>query len=247
MLSTTLERRAFTGNMLQEAGASRILVCGRSLVADATGSIFWPAESTLIVADLRLSNCSYLHGDDVLLPPYDTASSFEKLEESLDRYEPERVIVLGDSFAGMKSNGLSPHQRDWLQDMIEGRRWYWVTGEEKYELPGGIGGEAVPQLTVNGIKFRADAVQAPVANEIAGGMHPVAQVSEYGHVTRGRCFVTNGQRLIMPAVGNYSAGANVLSSAFDRFLGQGALFVWFLSQGRVYPVAPQQLIEERLA
>ncbi len=70
------------------------------------------------------------------------------------------------------------------------------------------------------MKFRADAVRAPVANEIAGGLHPVAQVSQYGHVLRGRCFVTNGMRLIMPAVGNYSAGTNVLSSTFDPYLAQ---------------------------
>ncbi len=246
MLSISLERRPAAG-MLHEAGASRILLCGRSLIADATGAIYWPPESTLIVAGIQLANCSNLEGHDVLLPPYDTASSFEKLEEALDRYEPERVIALGDSFAGTSAIGLSHHQLDWLQDMMEGRGWYWVTGGEECELPAGIGGEVVPQLTLNGIKFRADAIRAPVANEIAGGLHPVAQVSQYGHVIRGRCFVSNGMRLILPAVGNYSAGANVLGSAFDPFLGQGALFVWFMAQGQVYPVAPPQLIEDCLA
>ncbi len=130
---------------------------------------------------------------------------------------------------------------------MEGRDWYWVTGDEDTELPAGIDGEVVPQLTLSGIKFRAQAIRAPVANEIAGGLHPVAQVSQYGHVARGRCFVTNGMRLIMPAVGHYSAGTNVLSAAFDPYLAQGALFVWFLSQGYVQPVAPPQLIEDQLA
>lgn len=246
MLSTTLERRP-AADMHHEVGAPRILLCGRSLIADTTGAIFWPAESALIVADLQLSNCSYLEGHDVLLPPYDTASSFEKLEEALDRYEPEKVIALGDSFGGSASTGLSHHQKDWLQDMMEGRSWYWVTGDDGYELPAGIGGKVVSQLTLNGVKFRADAVRAPVTNEIAGGLHPVAQVSQYGHVLRGRCFVSNGMRLIMPALGKYSAGENVLGSAFDPFLGQGALFVWFLAQGYVFPVAPPQLIEDSAA
>jgi uncharacterized protein len=246
MLLATLERRPATG-FVHDIGASRVLLCGRSLIADPTGAIFWPAENALIVSDLRLSTCSYLEGHDVLLPPYDTASSFEKLEDALDRYEPDRVIALGNSFEGMGANGLSPHQRDWLLDMMEGRDWVWVAGEDGSDVPDGIGGEVVSQYLLSGLNFRADAVRAPVANEIAGGLHPVAQVSQYGHIMRGRCFVTNGMRLIMPSVGNYSAGTNVLSAAFDPYLAQGAPFVWLLSQGSVVPVAPPQLIEDAAA
>ncbi|MFY9642601.1 MAG: phosphoesterase [Rhodomicrobium sp.] len=242
MLSATLERRP-TG-ILPEISGSRVLLSGKSMIADATGALYWPAENALIVADLQLSSCSYLEGPDVLLPPYDTASAFEKLEEALDRYDPARVLALGNSFAGLASNGLNYHQLDWLQDMMEGRDWYWVTGSDTAALPGGIGGTVVPQLLLSGVKFRAEAVRAHVANEIAGGLHPVAQISQYGHLLRGRCFVTNGMRLIMPAMGNYSAGNNVLSSAFDPFLGQGGLFVWFLAQSHVHPVAPPQLIED---
>lgn len=245
MLSATLER--LPAGHLTDIGASRVLLCGKSLIADPTGAIFWPAENTLIVADLQLSSGSYLIGNDVVLPPYDTDSAFEKLEEALDRYDPERVIALGNSFAGLSPDGLSHHQLDWLQDMMEDRDWYWVSGRDRFGLPDGIGGTLVPQLMLSGIKFRGEAVRAPVANEIAGGLHPVAQVSQYGHVIRGRCFVTNGMRLILPSVGNYAEGTNVLSSAYDPYLAQGALFVWFLCQGRVHPVAPPQLIEDRAA
>ena len=121
---------------------------------------------------------------------------------------------------GICSDGLSNHQIDWLQDMMEGREWYWVASD----LPGKpepIEGAVVPHMMLSGIKFRAEPVRAPVANEIAGGLHPVAQVSHYGHLVRGRCFVSNGMRMILPSLGDYSAGTNVLSSAFDPLLGQG--------------------------
>ena len=246
MLAASMLQRSAT-DYLQGTGASRVLVGGKSLIADPTGALFWPAENTLIVADLQLSTCSYLEGDNVLLPPYDTASAFEKLEEALDRYDPERVIALGNSFAGFAQEGLSAHQSDWLQDMVEGREWYWVVANDRGAPPETIGGTVVPQMMLGGIKFRAEAVRAPVANEIAGGFHPVAQVSQYGHPVRGRCFVANGMRMILPSMGNYSPGINVLSSAFDPLLGQGGLFVWFICQDRVIPVAPPQLIEDRAA
>ncbi len=244
MLAATLQRDSTP--VLHATGASRILLSGKSFVADPSGALFWPAENTLIVADLQLSKCSYLEGEDVVLPPYDTASAFEKLEDALDRYDPLRVIALGNSFAGFSSCGLSHHQKDWLQDMMEGREWYWVA-PDLCGPPDSIGGTAVPQMMLGGIKFRAEPVRAPVANEIAGGLHPVAQVSHYGHLVRGRCFVSNGMRMILPSLGNYSAGTNVLSTSFDPLLGQGGLFVWFISQERVNSVASPQLMEDRAA
>jgi uncharacterized protein len=244
MLSATLASRP---SGYSEISASRVLLSGKSMIADATGALYWPAENALIVADLQLSECSYLEGHDVLLPPYDTASAFEKLEEALDRYDPARVLALGNSFACQASSAMTSHERDWLQDMMEGRDWYWVASEDAAGFPEGIGGTVAPQVILSGIKFRAEAIRAPVANEIAAGLHPVAQVSQHGHILRGRCFVTNGMRLIMPSMGNYSAGKNVLSSAFDPYLAQGALFVWFLAQDRVHPVAPPQLVEDRAA
>lgn len=245
MLTATLVRHA--NDTVSDHSSSRVLLCGKSFIADPTGALYWPAEDTLIVADLQLSKCSYLDGDDVVLPPYDTASAFEKLEEALDRYDPARVIALGDSFAGLSGDGLSYHQTDWIQEMMDGREWYWVMSHDHSQPPEAIEGIAVPHMMLGGIKFRAEPLRAPVANEIAGALHPVAQVSHYGHHIRGRCFVTNGMRMILPSLGNYSAGTNVLSAAFDPLLGHGGVFVWFISQERVYPIASAQLIEDQAA
>jgi uncharacterized protein len=243
MLAATLHRDS--NSVIHDSDSSRILLSGKSFVADPTGALFWPAENTLIVADLRLSKCSYLEGEDVVLPPYDTASSFEKLEEALDRYDPFRVIALGDSFA-TSACALSPHQVHWLQDMMEGREWYWVSSNPG-ELPEGVEGAAVPHMMLGGVKFRGEPVRAPVANEIAGGLHPVAQISQYGYPARGRCFLSNGMRMVLPSLGNYSHGTNVLSADLDPLLGHGGLFVWFISQGRVNAVASPQLMEDRAA
>ena len=231
---------------LHDAGTSRVLLCGKSFIADPTGALFWPAENTLIVADLQLSKCSYLEGEDVVLPPYDTASAFEKLEDALDRYDPSASSRSATVSPVFHLAGSASIRATGCKDMMEDREWYWVC-QDLAETPDGIGGTIVPYLVVSGIKFRAEPVRAPVANEIAGGLHPVAQVSQYGHLVRGRCFVSNGMRMILPSLGNYSAGTNVLSSDFDPLLGQGGLFVWFISQERVTAVASPQLTEDRAA
>ncbi len=230
-----------------EPFCSRILFSGKSFLGDPTGTLFWPGENTLIVAGLHLAQGSYLEEQDVLLPPYDTATAIQKLEEAIDRYDPERVIALGNSFGAVQRGGLTRSRRDWLLEMMEGREWFWILGPNDAPLPEGIGGVALPFLTLGGLKFRAEPVRAPVANEIAGSLHPIAQVSQFGHVVRGRCFLANGMRLIVPSIGNYSEGLNVLSPELDPLLGQGGVFVWFVSGGRVAPIASAQLIDDRAA
>jgi uncharacterized protein len=225
-----------------DSGSSRVLLCGKSFIADSTGALYWPAERTLIVADLHLEKGSYLTEDGVMLPPYDTRSAFEKLEEALDRYEPARVIAVGDSFCGGAS--LSAPDVDWLKDLIEDREWFWVVGESQQPIPDLTGAVTCPLYTLGGVKFRYEPVRAPVGHEIAGRMHPIARVSEYGLINRARCFVSNGMRMILPSVGAYSAGKNVLDDDFAPLLGREGLFVWVAMNGKVYPVSAGQLVDE---
>jgi len=227
-----------------DSGSCRVLLCGKAFVADRSGALYWPAEKTLIVSDLHLEKGSYLTEEGVVLPPYDTTSAFEKLEDALDRYDPARVIALGNSFCAGEDARLTAHDADWLYDLMEDREWFWVSGPDRGGIPETVGGTAVPHLTLGGIKFRHEPVRAPVSHEIGGRMHPIAQISEFGHTVRGRCFVSNGMRLVLPAIGVYSPGANVLAKDFDSLLGHEGLFVWMIHAGRVIQVASGQLLEE---
>lgn len=229
-----------------DMGSCRVLLCGKAFIADRSGALYWPAEKTLIVSDLHLEKGSYLTEDGVVLPPYDTCSAFEKLEEALDRYDPPRVIALGDSFCAGEGARLSAHDADWLYDLMEDREWFWVSGPDQNAVPEGFGGTVVPQVTLGGIKFRYEPVKAPISHEIAGRMHPVAQITEFGHTVRGRCFVSNGMRMVLPSIGAYSAGANVLGETFDPLLGHEGVFVWVINSGRVNQVASGQLLDETL-
>lgn len=239
--STFLKQR----EEVMDIGCARVLLCGKAFVADAVGALYWPAECTLIVSDLHLEKGSYLSEDSVQLPPFDTRSAFEKLEEAIDRWSPERVVALGDSFCG--GPPLSIYDMDWLRDLMEGREWIWAAGDDGRQIPEGVGGSICSQYSLGGLRFRHEPTPALVGHEIAGGRHPVARVVEYGHVIRTRCYVSNGLRLVMPSMGVYSSGLNVLDEAFTPLLGREGLFVWVLTNGKAYPVAAGQLVEEAAA
>lgn len=231
---------------LFQVGAARVLFCGKSFIADHTGALYWPAEETMIFSDLCLDKGSYLAEDDAILPPYDTLSVFEKLEDALTRYDPARVIALGESFGGENAyrRGLSIHDIDWLIDLMDGRDWYWVSGDDDPGIPEKVGGTVCPNVSLASLRFRHEPVRAPITHEIAGGIHPVATFSQYDRVTRARCFVSNGMRMLLPSVGHYGPGTNVLDKNLDPLMGHEGLFVWVVSHGQAFPIASGQLLGE---
>ncbi len=231
---------------LCQVGATRILFCGKSFIGDHTGALYWPAEETLIVSDLCLDKGSYLAEDDAVLPPYDTLSVFEKLEDALARYDPARVIALGDSFASGAAyqRRLSIHDIDWLIDLMDGRDWYWVCGSKEPGVPEKVGGTVCPNVSLASLRFRHDPVRAPITHEVSGGMHPVAAFMQYDRMARARCFISNGMRMVLPSIGHYGPGANVLDKSFAPLMGNEGLFVWVVSHGQAFPIAAGQLLAD---
>src|SRR5215212_2461308 len=75
-----------------------ITLAGVQLFADPAGALYWPEERLLAVADLHLEKGSSFAGRGVLLPPYDTAATLERLGALIARYAPQRVVALGDNF-----------------------------------------------------------------------------------------------------------------------------------------------------
>ena len=52
--------------------------------------------------------------------------------------------------------------------------------------------------------------------EVSGHFHPVAALTVRGRGMRRRCFLTDGQRLILPAFGTYAGGLNALDPAIAQ-------------------------------
>jgi uncharacterized protein len=238
---TMLQLRPERLSLLDRAGQN-LMVAGKAFVADPSGALYWPGEAALIVADLHLEKGSAFAARGQMLPPYDTFVTLQKLAETIDRYEPETVIALGDSFhdtgAGTR---IRPDDINILQMLQEDRRWIWVTGNHDPEIPAAVGGEVVDELEIEGLALRHAPRPGRVTHEIAGHLHPAAKISRYGHTLRRPCFVGNGRRLVLPAYGTFTGGLNVLDEAFEAVFGVDGMSVWMMGQEALYPVATRLL------
>jgi uncharacterized protein len=220
------------------AGAGEIAVAGVTLVADLAGALYWAEEQLLVVSDLHLEKGSAFARRGVLLPPYDTASTLERLGGTLSRFAVRIVVALGDSFHdqdGPTRLAAADHAR--LRELQRGRDWVWIAGNHDPNPADCLGGVFATSLGVWPLSFRHEPAPHAVAGEIAGHLHPVARISRRGHILTRRCFVSDGERLVMPAFGAYAGGLNIRSTAFVDVFGARAFTAHLLGQRRLYAFA----------
>jgi DNA ligase-associated metallophosphoesterase len=222
---------------------AQISLCAAAFTADPSGALYWGAQDTLIVADLHLEKGSSAAARGSLLPPYDTRATLDRLNVVVERLDPARIIALGDSFHDTGGpERLANDDLAALRTLQEGREWYWITGNHDPDLPGSIGGRVCPSVTLGRIRFRHEPVTGPASHEIAGHLHPAARLSRRGAAVRRKCFISDGNRLVLPAFGAYAGGLNVLSDAFKGLFGASEFLVWMLGQNGVFPVSRRQLL-----
>jgi DNA ligase-associated metallophosphoesterase len=227
---------------MSDAAAQPMSICGKQFVADMSGALYWPGERMLIVADLHLEKASAHARRGSMLPPYDTRETIERLAIAIERYEPDIVVALGDSLHdGDAAERISPRDLAALGILQEDRRWIWVTGNHDPEIGSQLGGEVADALVIGGIRLVHLPTTGHATHEIAGHLHPAAKLSLYGHTLRRPCFIGNRLRLVLPALGTFTGGLNVLDPVFLPMFGNDGFGVWMLGQEGVYPIATRQL------
>ncbi len=223
---------------------ARLSVCGHELTPLDAGALYWEAEGTLLVADLHLEKGAAFAALGMLLPPYDTRTTLQRLSKVIGAVDPARVVALGDSFhRSHLGDSVAEEDSALLTRLQQGREWYWICGNHDQHLPASIGGTICATLTIRGITLRHEPSENG-SREIAGHLHPVARIARRGAVLRRRCFATDGHRLVMPAFGAYAGGLNVLDEAFDTLFVKHRLEAWMMGRADVYPVLGSLLLPD---
>jgi DNA ligase-associated metallophosphoesterase len=218
---------------------------GARLFAEVAGALYWPEQRTVVVSDLHFEKGSAFAARGVPLPPYDTAATLDRLEAVLERHQPERVICLGDSFHDQgAAERASRDILDRVRSLADGYEWIWITGNHDPSPDPLWGGRAVEDMVVGPLIFRHVAARVPTGGEVSGHFHPKARVRLRGRSLSGQCFVTNGNRLVMPSFGAFTGGLDV-SAPEIRDLFQGRFEILFLGPERLYRFPRSVLLPSR--
>ncbi len=213
-------------------------------VPHLTGALYVASERTLLISDLHLEKGSCFAARGVFLPPYDSRATLAAVALAIAAFSPRRVVSMGDSFHDRDGAGrLDPGDAAALRAMMAGRDWIWLTGNHDPEAARGFEGDVLATLRIGDVTLRHEPSAACDGPEIAGHLHPAAKVRLRGRSVRRRCFIGDGGRVVMPAMGSYAGGLNVRSGPIDRLFARGA-DVWMLGDGRVFGIGRSLLLPD---
>ena len=176
---------------------------GQTLTALPSGALYHAAARILCVSDLHLGKSDRIaRRSGLMLPPYETQATLDKLHADIDATTPGTVICLGDSFDDLAAaDTLTDDTRLWLLRLQAGRRWIWVEGNHDAG-PVDLGGTHLGHVQAGGLDWRHIA-EPGAAAEVSGHYHP--KLALPGCPARA-CFLYDTQRVILPAYGTYTGG-----------------------------------------
>ena len=185
---------------------------GAALEAHPAGVLWWPERRVLAVADMHLEKGSSYASGGVFLPPYDSLATVDRLAAVADALCPVRIIAMGDSFHDDEAESrLDQVAAERLAALVGRCEWVWLTGNHDPAPAQCFTENILHEWREGPLVFRHEPTRGRLG-EVAGHLHPKIRVSTRGRSVGGRCFVTDGNQLVMPAFGALAGGL----SAKDR-------------------------------
>ena len=223
-------------------GGLRIALANVEVMLRWSGALWLESERTLVVADLHFEKgSSYAARFGQMLPPYDTRETLDRLDREITLLSPDRLIFLGDSFHdGGGEARLAEDDARRLEGLALGRELVWAVGNHDADGPKVLPGEVIDEAAISGLTLRHEPLPGVQLGEVAGHLHPAAKVTSGRATIRRRCFVTDGQRLVLPAFGAFTGGLNILDEAFSNLFA-GPLLAGALGPKRVHAVGRKSL------
>ncbi len=223
-------------------GSLRVTIGGAAATLRASGALWLEAWGCLVAADLHLEKGSAYAQRGQMLPPYDTRETLDRLEAEVAMLKPEVVVLLGDTLHDRRSaERLGKAETERMHALAAGRRLVWVIGNHDADGPGALPGHAVGELTLGPLTLRHEPRAGPSPGEVAGHLHPAARVRASRGSVRRRCFVTDAERLVLPAFGAFAGGLNVRDAAFSGLFARPPL-AGALGAQRVHAVGWRSLV-----
>jgi DNA ligase-associated metallophosphoesterase len=197
---------------------------GQQFLASASGTLFWPAEGALLVADLHLEKASWFARLGQFLPPYDSHATLTELAGEVAACGATRLYCLGDSFHDrFGCDRLPAPARELLLSLTAKLDWVWIIGNHDPGFADHCGGRLADEDEAGGIVLRHEAVAADLRPEISGHFHPKLRVNLRGRNVSRRCFVASPLKLILPAYGSLTGGLDAHHPEIARKTGPGAI------------------------
>lgn len=200
-------------------------VAGERLLLLADRAVYWPARSTLLVADTHFGKAASFRAAGLVVPGGTTLGALARLSMLLASTGAARVVFLGDFFHARQ--GRVPATLDALRDWRaehSGVVMQLVPGNHDAHAgrpPPELGIEPGPTRLVEPPFVLAHHPEPdPAGYVLAGHLHPAAVLRGRGRQReRIACFWFGARVGVLPAFGEFTGLAEIAPAAADRVYG----------------------------
>jgi DNA ligase-associated metallophosphoesterase len=208
-------------------------VAGEKLIALPEKALYWPAESTLFVADVHLGKDASFQAAGIPVPLGPTSETLLRLGLLLSTMRPARLVLLGDlwhSKAG-RTTDLTTEFLSWRRAnpsiemlLVEGNQ-----DAKAGPLPAGADVTEVKEPYVTGpFALCHDPEPCPEGYVLGGHIHPGVVLHGKGRqAMKFPCFWFGKQVAVLPAFGLFTGCGTVSPSEGDQ--------VFIVAGGNVVP------------
>jgi len=201
-----------------------IELAGTTVTLDADRALFWPQESTLVVADLHLGKGGVFRRAGVPVPTGDTRADLERVSGVIARHRAQRVVLLGDVVHGsLASDGAT---LDAVASFVAAHSAVEIVAVRgNHDRASAVQELAtilrwVPSMTAGPFEMRheptPDARIPPGAYHLAGHLHPVARLKTRLDRVRVPVFWFRRLQGVLPSFGAFTGGWELRPDATHR-------------------------------
>jgi DNA ligase-associated metallophosphoesterase len=204
----------------------RLLWRDEPLLLLAERALWLARTTTLVIADPHFGKTATFRAAGIPLPPGTTSSDLERLTQLIARWQPARLLVLGDFW----------HAREGRADATEAAIADWrdqhaqlaitiVRGNHDRRAgdpPAACNMQCVDEpLLESPFAWRHFPGQEPDHYVIAGHLHPVITLRGHGDKLRAPCFHFGPSCAVLPAFSRFTGGSEISPRPGDRVLAVG--------------------------
>ncbi|MDR6957508.1 DNA ligase-associated metallophosphoesterase [Pseudomonas brassicacearum] len=195
-------------------------------------ALYWPAQETLMVADVHFGKAAAYRSLGQPVPHGTTASNIAVLDALLASLACRQLIFLGDFLHGPGSH--APGTLTALSDWRERHRHLAVTlirgnhDKRAGDPPSALDIRVVPEpLLLGPFAVQHEPDPHPCRHVLAGHVHPVYRLSGKGRQRlRLPCFRLGGEVSLLPAFGAFTGGYQVEQDNDCRIFVIGDNEIW---------------------
>lgn len=169
------------------------------------GSLYWPSQKMLIVADLHIGKIDHLRKHGSALPNLSNAVDYIHLEQNIAKFKPEKLVFLGDLFHSTLNKSWLIFEK-WVErqpvefTLIVGN--HDIIPVQRFE---DLGFSIEYRLDISGFSLTHIPEDTEELFNLCGHVHPGFKLRGKGRQQlKLSCFYQKENQMILPAYGSFT-------------------------------------------